>query len=206
MVLPYKLFKMEAQESTFRGVLNFFYQIGIYDVVLPFLLVFTIMFAVLEKTRVLGTEKDEKNNDVPRRNLNSLVAFVIGFLVVASSKLVEIINQTMAHVVLFVLVAVSFLMLIGTFWGTGEVKLSKNEPLMIFFTVVMGLGVFLVFLNALGWLTIIWDFLRANWSTNAVASVILIIVIILFMGYITKEPSSGARPPAGGSSGSSGGH
>ena len=179
---------MEAQESTFRGVINFFYQIGIYDVVLPFLLVFTIMFAVLEKTRVLGTEKDKDGVERPKANLNSLVAFVIGFLVVASTKLVAIINQVMANVVLFVLVAVCFLLLIGTFWGTEEVKLSKDNPLMIFITAVMGIGVILVFLNALGWLEPIWEYLRANWSTNAVASIILIIVIVIFMGYVTKEP------------------
>ena len=42
--------------STFREVLLFFEQIGIYDVVLPFLLVFTIVFAILEKTKLFGTE------------------------------------------------------------------------------------------------------------------------------------------------------
>ncbi len=180
---------MQAQESTFRGVINFFYKIGIYDVVLPFLLVFTIMFAILEKTRVLGVEKDKDGVEFPKRNLNSLVAFCIGFFVVASSKLVAVINQALANVVLLVLIAVCFLMLIGTFRGTEEIKLAKDQPLMIFFMVVMGIGVVLIFLNALGWLGPLWEFIRDNWSTNALASIILIVVIVIFMMYITRDPS-----------------
>ena len=38
--------------SAFRDVINFFGEIGLYDVVLPFLLVFAIVFAILEKTKV----------------------------------------------------------------------------------------------------------------------------------------------------------
>jgi small-conductance mechanosensitive channel len=178
---------MVAEESTFRGVIGFFNKIGIYDVVLPFLLVFTIMFAILEKTRVLGIEKDKDGVEMPKKNLNSLVAFCIGFFVVASSKIVAVINQSLAQVVLLVLVAVCFLMLIGTFRGTEEIKLSKDEPLMIFFMIAMGIGVVLIFLNALGWLIPIINFLKANWNTNAVASIILIIIIIVFIIYVTKE-------------------
>ena len=79
------------QESAFRNVLGFFESVGIYDVLLPFLLVFTIMFAILEKTKVLGTEVIN-NETVPRRNLNSLAAFSIAFFVIANQKLVAIIN------------------------------------------------------------------------------------------------------------------
>ena len=43
--------------STFRGVLEFFQDLGVYDVILPFLLIFTIVFAILEKARVFGTEE-----------------------------------------------------------------------------------------------------------------------------------------------------
>ena len=46
-----------VEQSVFRGIIEFFEKIGIYDVVLPFLLVFTIVFAILEKTKVFGTLK-----------------------------------------------------------------------------------------------------------------------------------------------------
>jgi len=88
-----------AEVSTFRSVIEFFGDIGIYDVILPFLLIFTIVFAILEKTRIFGTEKIE-GEEVTKKNINAMVAFVVGFLVVASTRLVSIINETMANMVL----------------------------------------------------------------------------------------------------------
>ena len=79
-----------------------------------FLLIFTIVFAILEKTRVLGTETLD-GKKYSKKNLNSIVAFVIAFLVVASTKLVAVINQAMANVVLLLLLSFSFLMLVGSF-------------------------------------------------------------------------------------------
>ena len=46
-----------AEETAFRQVINVLVDLGVYDVILPFLLVFTIVFAILEKTKVLGLEK-----------------------------------------------------------------------------------------------------------------------------------------------------
>ena len=84
--------------STFRGALEFFQDIGIYDVVLPFLLIFTIVYAIFEKTKVLGTE-EISGVKFAKKNLNAMVAFVIAFMVVASSKLVEIITEVSSNVV-----------------------------------------------------------------------------------------------------------
>ena len=50
------------------GVLDFFKELGIYDVVLPFILVFTIMFAILERTKIFGTEGEKK---FTKKNLNN---------------------------------------------------------------------------------------------------------------------------------------
>ena len=107
---------MATEVSTFRGVIEFFLDLGIYDVILPFLLVFTIVFAILEKTKVLGTEKVE-GEEYPKKNLNAMTAFVVAFLVVLSARLVSLINEAMANVVILMLVAVCFLILIGVFYG-----------------------------------------------------------------------------------------
>ena len=61
-------------ESTFRGTLDFLAEIGIFDGVLPFLLVFTIVFALLEKTKVFGTEKIGEQ-EFSKKHLNSLASF-----------------------------------------------------------------------------------------------------------------------------------
>ena len=78
--------------SVFRESLVFFDQVGLYDVVLPFLLVFTLVFGVLEKSKIFGTEKtaDGKNGPYSRKNLNAMVAFCTAFFVVASAQLVSL--------------------------------------------------------------------------------------------------------------------
>ena len=106
--------------TQFRGVIEFFAEIGLYDVVLPFLLVFTIVFAILEKTKVFGTEKVE-GKEYTRKNINAMASFVIAFLVIASSRLVGIITEVSSNAVILLLLSVLFLMLIGSFMkeGTG---------------------------------------------------------------------------------------
>ena len=174
------------QESVFRNVLGFFVKIGVYDVILPFLLVFTLMFAILEKTKVLGTDNG-KPDGASKANLNAIIAFTTGFFVIASTRLVAIISEVMANVVLLVILSICFMMLVGTFWGTGEFTLQKHKGWFSFFMFAMFLGVVMIFLNALGWLTKITLWLSAHWTENATASIILIIIVIGFIVFITHE-------------------
>jgi len=174
--------------TPFRGIIEFFADIGLYDVVLPFLLVFTIVFAILEKTKVFGTEKIE-GKEYTKKNINSMAAFVMAFFVIASSRLVEIITEVSSNVVLLLLLSVLFLLLVGSFFkeGTG---VFLEGGWRIFFMVVMFVGISLIFLHALGWLDKVWGFLGKGTGGNAVGSIVLIIIIILFMIYVVKEPKS----------------
>lgn len=174
-----------AQETVFRSVIEFFGELGIYDVVLPFLLVFTIVFAIFEKTRVLGTEEIE-GKKYSKKNLNAMAAFVVAFFVVASTKLVAAINTALANIVLLLLLVVFFLLLVGSFFKEGAEEFLTGGWRTFFMTIVF-IGIVLIFLDALNWLGPFWDYLTAHWETRWVGSLILIIVIILFMWYITAS-------------------
>jgi len=186
-----------ADVSTFRGVLEFFDKIGIYDVVLPFLLIFSITFAIFEKTKVLGTEEIEGKR-YTKKNINAMAAFVIAFMVIASSKLVEMITEVSSNMVILLLLIVFFLLLIGAFYKEGEgVFLEKGWKTggMI----VMLIGIVAVFAQAIkmdngqGFLEFGWKWLVNHVSSTAVASIIMLIVILIFMLYIVKEPK-GEKP------------
>ena len=174
--------------SVFRGIIEFFDKLGVYDVILPFLLVFTIVFAILEKTRVLGVQ-EINGKKYAKKNLNSIVAFCIGFFVIASTKLVAVINEALANMVLLLLLSVSFLILIGSFMKESDESVYLEEPWKTIFTIIMFIGILLIFLNALGWLDIMWVFILQHWNGPAVGSVILLGIIIGFMYLITKAPS-----------------
>jgi len=88
---------------------------GFVDVLLPFLLIFTIIFAVLEKTKILGEEK---------RNMNTAIAVIFALIVViphvtgnlpAGFDPVLIINSALPAVSLVVVAVISLMILIGVF-------------------------------------------------------------------------------------------
>ncbi len=177
-----------VEESIFRGVISFLNTLGVYDIILPFLLVFTLVFAILEKTKVLGTEKVGEKT-ITKKNLNAMVSFVTAFLVIASTQLVSLVNQVMANVVLLLILAVCFLMLVGVFFGDKEFTLEKYPGWIKFFMIFMFVGIVVIFLNALDWLKyalaifVLWD---AEWASG----IIFALVILGFIFYIVHEPKA----------------
>ncbi len=53
--------------SPFETGIQFLDRLGVYEVLLPFLLIFTIVYAILEKSRVFGIEK-VGDVDMPKKN------------------------------------------------------------------------------------------------------------------------------------------
>ena len=178
-----------VEQSVFRGTIDFFGRLGIYDVILPFLLVFTIVFAILEKTRIFGMEEIE-GKKYTKKNLDAMVAFVIAFFVVASSQLVEVITQVSSQVVILLLLSVLFLILVGSFYKEEGEGFFLKGGWNTTFMVIMFVGIVGIFLNAIKtedgqtWLSWIMDFISTKWNTDWVASLILIGVIIGMMALI----------------------
>jgi len=193
-----------AGEPFLVQAIQFLDQLGLYDTLLPFLLVFTIIFAVLEKSRIFGTEKIG-GEEMPRKNLNAMTAFVIGFIVIASTNLVAAINEAVANMILLLILAFSFLLLVASFSEQKENKPFYLEGAMKWiFVVIMFVGVILIFLHALKiesdlcpgggqctWLDVTWGFLTGSWNSALVGSVILLAIIGLFIWYITKGDGGG---------------
>ncbi len=177
-----------ATESTFRGIITFMDRLGIYDVILPFLLVFTIVFAILEKTKILGIEKVD-GKETTKKNIDAMVAFVVAFLVIASTQLVRVINEVMANVVLLLILAISFLLLVGVFFGDKEFTLDKYPKWVTFFMVLMFIGVVIIFLNAMDWLKFIW-ILFENWNTEWAATIFFFAIVLGFMWYVVADHKS----------------
>jgi len=176
-----------AEESAFRGIISFLTQIGVYDIILPFLLIFTIVFAILEKTKVLGSEK-VGDKDLPKKNLNAMVSFSVAFLVIASTRLVAVINEVMANVVLLLILAVSFMLLVGTFYGSKEFSLEQKPGWLTFFFFFMFFGIVVIFLNALGWLELVFGVVaEAGAGADWAATIVFLVIIFAFMYYIIRD-------------------
>ena len=184
-------------ESTFRETFTFLDKLGVFDVILPFLLVFTITFAILEKTRVFGTEVVD-GKTYTKKNLNSLASFVIAFFTVASAQVVHVLTQVSANAIILLFASVLFLMLVGSFHHqTDDKGFALEGGFKTLFILVMFVGLFGIFLNAIEtdgktWLQWVFDWL-SQFSTNvSVATIVLIGIVIAAMIYITR----GEKPPA----------
>lgn len=85
---------------------------GVYDYLLPFLLIFTIIFAILEKLMIFGKEH---GTEKPRTNINLVISLILGLLVISQPEITYIINSFLPKVSLFILVALMFLVIAGMF-------------------------------------------------------------------------------------------
>ena len=167
--------------STFRNALVFFDQIGVYDVVLPFLLIFTLVFAMLEKTMVLG-----KDNPA-RKNLSAMIAFVSSFLVVASAQLVAVINRTIATSMVILVMIILIMLIWGGFSKQGEIELPAiYKGLLMAITFI---GIILIVLWNLGWLQMVYAYSSANLDGPIVGSIALLIIVLGFMFWIYSGDS-----------------
>jgi hypothetical protein len=173
--------------SVIRESLVFLDHIGLYDVVLPFLLVFTLVFGVLEKSRIFGSE-DKDGKKLSRKNLNAMVAFCTGFFVVASAQLVALINVFVARVALILVILIMFMLLIASMHAQQD---DKGFDLTKKFGWLMGIvlaAVILIFMDGVGWLEPAWAYVTSNWDSQIMGTVFLFAVVVGFIMYVTHSP------------------
>ena len=155
-------------------------QFGLLDAVLPFILIFAVIFTVTSRTKVLGDKK----------NVHMLVALVISLLVVIphvmgtyppGQDVVNIINSALPNVSLVIVIIVAALILMGIFLPN-----STGVPMggaLAFLSV----GVIIyIFGTSAGW----WQsaaplgFL-SNPDIQALVVIILVFAVVIFL--ITAE-------------------
>lgn len=182
--------------SPLQNAITFFKDFGLFDVVLPFLLIFALIFAILEKTKILGTEK-VKGEDITKRNLNTIIAFVIAMLVVATNKVVTAINTALPNIVFIIVAFVAFLLMVGVFFPTGELNLWAKKEHAVFamgFMVFSLVALVIIILDSIkldsgkSWLSYILEYALTNFSGPIVMSIIFLVVALVAIGYVTSNP------------------
>ena len=176
---------------------EFLRDFGLFDVILPFLLVFTVTFAVLEKTRILGSTKIHGTDEsIPNKNLNAMVSFVVALLVVATANIVRALNESLPNIVLLLVASLSFLILIGIFVKDELNFAEKHKNWNRGFIIIMFIGVILIFLNAIymniageevSVLEYSIDWIIDNWSGTIFGSIVILVIVVVAIGYITSS-------------------
>lgn len=182
----------EPTQSPLGNAIEFFRAFGFFDVVLPFLLVFAIVFGILEKTKVFGVEKT-KDSENTRKNLNAMVAFAIAFFVVGAKSIVGIIAVSMPTISLFLVMIIAFLLLVGAFVGEEQLKMVDKFPKITkWFIALIFVGMIAVFLAAVGWLDAVIGFLAVGLSGTLGVSILFIALMGGAVYLITHKKSGGS--------------
>ena len=164
--------------AAFENFIGWLVDTGVVDVLLPFLLIFAIIFAIMEKTKILGEEK---------RRVHMVISVVIALLVVIphvtntyppGADAVNIINGALPSVSLVLVAVLALLLLMGVF----GVEWPGLAGLVFLFALI---AVIWIFGSSAGWWGN-WEWIRITFGEDALAIVVVILVFALLIWWITK--------------------
>lgn len=120
----------------YQEVFQLLADIGLLDVILPFILVFTITYALLQRTMLFGFEgKAEKPK--PKRAINAMIAFVMGFFAVLATNLLHTLNILLSYLVLLLIVGLLLALVFGIAGGSAQSKLLRTIMMVLFVLFVL---------------------------------------------------------------------
>ncbi len=172
--------------ANFQDMIFTLENMGLSSVLLPFLLVFTIVFATLRQSKILGDEK----------KFHLIIAMVMAFAVVIPHVLgryppgrdiVVMINSALPQVSIVLVAILMVLIMLGMFAPDIDILGSNLGG----WAVILSIGaVFVIFGNAAGWFQLPgWLNFMRDTATRSLIIIILIFGIII--AFITSEPSKG---------------
>lgn len=91
----------------FRYVLSQWQSIGVFDVILPMILIFTVIFAILKKTKILG--------GLP--GIDVIISLVISFLAISNPEVSSFFFSIFSNLGLGIIVLLSVMILLGFAMG-----------------------------------------------------------------------------------------
>jgi len=145
-------------------------------VILPFLLIFVVVYAILDKTKILGEKRD----------INATVALVFGLVTVglpSAFGAVDVIIKLVPIVAVIVVTLLAFMLTYGFIGGTEKGFLSP--PWKRFFAILLGLGLLATILWATGAIDLI---ISKSWASQAVQTVIIVGAVVAVVSIITSGP------------------
>jgi hypothetical protein len=160
---------------------------GMIDALLPFLLIFTLVFAGLQKSNILGKDK---------KNFNVIVALVLSLTAViphvtnsypSGYDVIDIINTALPNVSLLIVAAIMLMLLVGLFGAETKWIGGSLSGWMAIFSFI---AIVLIFGGAAGWWVNISDYIY--WmDDDTLALIVMILVFGIIVWYVTKPDSKG---------------
>lgn len=159
----------------FFSLYDLFYQwenAGVFDLLLPALLIFAVIFGVLTTTRILGEN----------RGVNTLIAGIIAILAVRTEVVPYFFAEIFPSLGVALAVIISAMILVGLFVAKGH-NLGTFLSMFFYIGLTAGAVLLLVTLNRFDWFGSFW------WQQNWVN----ILIIAIIVGIVAMFVNSGKR-------------
>lgn len=139
---------------------------GIY----PFILIFTLIFAILQRSKILGDDK---------RQIDAMVSFSIALIAVAFSYATGIIATLMPILAISAVVLLVFMILYGFVASTNEKGLELPKWMQMSLLVLIVIVVVIATIYATGQWDRVYGWMVNGGEPSGIATNILLIVIII---------------------------
>ncbi|MFC1722907.1 hypothetical protein ACFL0V_02110 [Nanoarchaeota archaeon] len=174
--------------ADFRSVIYTLETMGFMDVILPFLLIFTVVFAIMQRVKPLGEEGPRQ------KGYNIVIAMVMSLAVViphvmgyypANADVVVIINKALPQVSIILVAVLMVLLIVGLFGGKATWGSSLSGYVAFGALLIVGY----IFGRAAGWFEYLpnWLYWLDNPDTQAMLLVVAVFALVIW--FITKDPT-----------------
>jgi len=99
---------------SFEEVLSQWESMGVFNVIMPFLLFFAIIYSILDKAKILGEN---------RQGINAIVSIVISLIAIRTPAVLEITSKLFANMAVGVVILLVLLVFLGFILDTKSKKM-----------------------------------------------------------------------------------
>jgi len=147
------------------------------NVILPFLFIFTIVFAILEKTLFLG----------PKKDIHAIISLVFGLVTVGVPWAIGVVLSIIPVVTVIIVILISWLMTYG-FMGGYETGKGISPAWKIAFQIIIGI----VFIGTIAYVTGLYGLIVTKpWASQAAETGLIVGAVIAVIAIVVSGSSSG---------------
>lgn len=170
----------------FNDAITLLIETGFTNVLAPFILIFAIVFAILQKSQIFhgGANEDES-----ARKINAVIAFVFGIFAVISVNVVSFIAQSLATAAMALVVILCALLVLGLLLGDKYMSIFENSKvkysiagLVLLLTIAFLFSIF----NIWSWISNQLSFFSGG-SSDTTGMIVLLLIVGGALYWITKS-------------------
>jgi len=139
------------------------------ETILPFLLIFTVVFAILQKAKIFGDGK---------KQIDALVALVVGIVVISFAQAVGIILQMTVFLAVALVIVLVLTILLGSFSKEGDFfKDIITKPVRYILIIAAFLAVVIAAVYTTGFWQYLYDWVYIGTDSATFVNVLFLVII-----------------------------